>query len=65
MILYTKGCPQCDILEKKLEQKGLSFTIESENFKKLEDAGIDRIPVLEVDDKLMLFGEAIQYVNSL
>lgn len=65
MILYTQGCPQCDVLKKKLEQKGLSFTIESKNFKKLTDAGIDRMPVLEVDNKLMLFAEAVDYVNKL
>ena len=65
MILYTKGCVKCEVLKKKLEQKGVSFTIESNNFQKLIDAGIDCIPVLELDNKLMQFEEAVQYVNSL
>ena len=65
MILYTQGCSQCIVLKKKLEQKGLSFTTESENFRKLIDAGIDKLPVLEVDNKLLLFSEAIDYINKL
>ena len=65
MILYTQGCIKCDVLKKKLEQKGLSFNIESNNFQKLIDAGIDFMPVLEVNNKLLQFNEAVQYVNTL
>ena len=36
MILYTQGCVKCDVLKKKLEQKDLSFTIESNNGKLLQ-----------------------------
>ena len=65
MVLYTQGCVKCDVLKKKLEQKGLSFTIESNDFQKLTDAGIDFLPVLEVDNKLLQFNDAVNYVNSL
>lgn len=66
MILYTQGCVKCDVLKKKLEQKDLSFTIESNNFQKIIDAGIDFMPVLELDNgKLLQFNEAIKYVNNL
>ena len=65
MILYTQGCVKCDVLKKKLEQKNLSFTIESNNFQKIIDAGIDFMPVLELDNgKLLQFNEAITYVNN-
>ena len=65
MILYTQGCVKCDVLKKKLEQKDLSFTIESNNFQKIIDAGIDFMPELELDDgKLLQFNEAIAYVNN-
>lgn len=64
MTLYTKECPKCIILKEKLEQKGLSFTIEDSDFTKLTDAGIDSIPVLEVDGRLLLFNDAVQYVNN-
>ena len=66
MTLYTQGCVKCDVLKKKLEQKDLSFTIESNNFQKIIDAGIDFMPVLELDNgKLLQFNEAINYVNNL
>lgn len=65
MILYTQGCVKCDVLKKKLEQKGLSFTVESNNFQKLVDAGIEFMPVLEVDNKLLQFNEAVNYINSI
>ena len=42
------------------------FTIESNNFQKIIDAGIDFMPVLELDNgKLLQFNEAINYVNNL
>lgn len=65
MILYTQGCIKCDVLKKKLEQKGLSFTIESNNFQKLIDAGIEFMPVLEVNGKLLQFNDAVKYINTL
>ena len=66
MILYTQGCVKCDVLKKKLEQKDLSFIIESNNIQKIIDAGIDFMPVLELDNgKLLQFNEAINYVNNL
>ena len=66
MILYTQGCVKCDVLKKKLEQKNLSFTIEYNNFQQIIDAGIDFMPVLELDNgKLLQFNEAINYVNNL
>ena len=36
------------------------------NFQKIIDAGIDFMPVLELDNgKLLQFNEAINYVNNL
>ena len=65
MILYTQGCVKCDVLKKKLEQKGLSFDIESNNFQKLIDAGIEFMPVLEVNGELLQFNDAVTYINNL
>ena len=65
MILYTQGCIKCDVLKKKLEQKGLSFTIESNDFQKLTEAGIEFMPVLEVNGELLQFNDAVKYINTL
>lgn len=66
MILYSQGCVKCDVLKKKLEQKGLSFEIESNDFSKIIKAGIDFMPVLELDNgKLLQFNDAVKYINNL
>lgn len=65
MILYSSDCVKCKVLKTKLEQKNILFTIESEDFSKLSSAGIDTLPVLEVEDKLLTFNDAVDYVNNL
>ena len=64
MILYSNGCPKCDIFKKKLDQKNISFTIEENDFSKLLNAGITRMPVLEINNELLDFEKAIKYINS-
>ena len=49
MILYTQGCVKCDVLKKKLEQKDLSFTIESNNFQKI----INRLQAEKIYDDIV------------
>ena len=63
MILYTIGCPQCVILEKKLDAKKIKYDI-CENVGIMENKGIDSVPVLEIDDKLLSYADAIEYVNN-
>lgn len=63
MILYTQDCPKCEVLKKKLMQKNLSFETSSD-FSKLVENNIDSLPVLEVDENLLEFSEAIKYVNN-
>nr|DAW34200.1 MAG TPA: hypothetical protein [Caudoviricetes sp.] len=66
MILYSQGCVKCDVLKKKLEQKGLSFKIESNDFSKIIAVGIDFMPVLELDNgELLQFNDAVKYINNL
>ena len=64
MIIYSSDCPKCIVLKKKLEQKNITFT-ECNDFQKLLDANIKTLPVLEVDDKLLTFNDAINYVDNL
>ena len=64
MIIYSSNCPKCIVLKKKLEQKNITFT-ESNDFQKLLDANIKTLPVLEIDNQLLTFNDAIQYVDNL
>lgn len=64
MIIYSSNCPKCIVLKKKLEQKNIAF-IECNDFQKLLDANIKTLPVLEVDNKLLTFNDAVNYVDNL
>ena len=63
MVLYSSGCPKCNILKKKLEQKKFDFElIEDEN--KMIDMGFSSAPMLEDDGNFYNFEEAINYIKD-
>ena len=61
---YTTHCPKCHVLELKLKKKGIDYE-EFDNVEEMLAKGLTSAPYLEVDDKLLNFGEAVKYVNSL
>lgn len=62
--LYTTGCPKCKVLEKKLEEKGISYEhIYDFDSKELTDKGFYSMPVLEVEGEYLDFKKAIDWVN--
>lgn len=65
--LYSTHCPQCKVLETKLNQKGIKFTLE-DNTQKVVAAGREHnimgAPILDVDGKFMNFSEAIKWLNG-
>ena len=62
--LYSTGCPKCRILETKLNQKNIGFNIDKDEDKMIK-RGFQSLPMLEVDGKLMDFGDAVRWVNEL
>lgn len=62
-VLYTLDCPRCKILEQKLEQSGMSFTVCKDKELMLKN-GFDLLPILEVDGKRMGFKEAVKWINE-
>ena len=64
VILYSTHCPRCLVLEEKLEDADVEFSIvEDENA--IKDKGFLSAPILEVDGECMDFSKAIKWVNSL
>lgn len=61
--LYSTGCPKCKVLEKKMEEKNISF-------EKIDDVdlmlskGFMEVPMLEVDGELYDFREAIKWIQT-
>lgn len=63
VILYGTHCPRCNVLAKKLESKGIAFT-ENTNTDEMLSMGMNEVPVLSVDGKLLQFAEANSWINE-
>lgn len=61
--LYSTGCPRCNVLKKKLNEKGIAF-VENNDEQKMIDLGFTQVPILEVDGKYLNFKEAVDWVNA-
>jgi len=66
IILYSSHCPKCNVLEKKLEERNLPFTV-CDDFdpKLIEDMGYDSLPVLAVGNTLFDFGTANTWLKEM
>lgn len=65
IVLYTIGCKNCDILEKKLEAKNIKFLRVSDKDTLIAKGFSDSFfPILEVDGVTMNYKTAIQWVNN-
>lgn len=58
IILYSTGCPKCNILERRLTNDKIEFSI-TDNVDKLIDMGFQNAPVLQIDDNF------IDYTNAM
>lgn len=64
MILYSTGCPKCNVLKKKLDDKNIQYEICTDT-DKMQELEIQTVPMLQVDDSFMNFEMAVKFVNSL
>ena len=61
--LYSTGCPKCKVLKKKLEEKG--YQVHREQFCGWDAVTwISQVPVLSVNNKLLDFSTANDWVNQ-
>lgn len=63
IILYTTHCPRCKVLETKLNEKKLSYTV-VDNVDEMTGMGIMSVPMLKVDDNLLSFVDANKWINE-
>lgn len=63
IILYSTNCPKCKILEKKLTEKNIKFT-KNNNVIEMTELGIDQVPILSIEGKLLSFVEANKWINE-
>jgi len=64
MILYSNGCPKCNILQKKLEEKGLVFE-KTDNLEVIILKGFRTAPVLYNGKEFLDFGKAIKWIQDM
>lgn len=63
IVIYSTGCPQCRVLEKKLESKGIAY-MKNNNTEEMLGLGITAVPVLSINGELLPFADAVQWVNA-
>ena len=63
VILYSTNCPKCKVLEKKLNSSGIDYSIVTD-VDVMERKGFQSAPVLEVDDKIYEFSEAVKWLKG-
>ena len=63
VILYSTGCPKCNVLKQKLNNKLISYTEET-SVDKMLGMGITQVPVLSVNGNLLEFAEANEWLNG-
>lgn len=63
VILYSTNCPKCKVLEKKLDSTGIDYKIITDE-ELMINKGFTSAPMLEVDDLLMDFGNAVRWAKE-
>ena len=64
--IYTTHCPRCEVLKKKLEQKGITWYNEIDSMEIMNNLGIKSVPMMSINDgELMNFVDAIKWINSV
>ena len=63
VIMYSTGCPKCNVLKSKLDSKSIPYVVVS-GVSSIIAKGITTVPVLEIDGRLLDFKKAVDWVNE-
>lgn len=63
IILYSTGCPKCNILKKKLADSQMEYSV-VEDVDVMLSKGLKEVPWLEVDGNLMNFVDSSKWLNE-
>ena len=62
-ILYTTHCPQCKVLEKMLDDKGVKYEVETD-VEKMSSKGFSSVPRFEHDGKIMNMKDTMKWLRE-
>jgi glutaredoxin len=60
--MYSNGCPKCNILKKKLNEKNIQYE-ECNDTEIIKAKGIQFLPVLEINGDLLDFKQATEWIG--
>ena len=63
IILYTTGCPKCNVLKAKLKQADIQYQ-EENSIEVMQGLGIMQVPMLGVEGDILDFAQACAWSNS-
>ena len=63
VILYSTGCPKCNILKKKLADAKIDYKV-VEDVDVMVSKGLKEVAWLEVDGNLMNFVDSSKWINE-
>ena len=63
-VLYSTGCPRCNVLKAKLDEAGIEYDVVSDE-DKIIDLGIRTVPTFKTDDKYYNFSETLAWLRSM
>lgn len=60
---YSTHCPQCNTLKTKLDRAGIEYEM-CDDIELMKARGFKAAPMLETEDGVFNFAQAIKWVNS-
>lgn len=63
IVLYSNHCPCCEVLRVRLDEAGVSYTINC-NTDEMLSQGIKYLPMLSVDGNMMNYPAALAWLNE-
>lgn len=63
IVLHSTHCPKCNVLKTKLEQKNINFK-ENNDVKLMMQKGFTSAPMLEIDNVIYDFKEAVKWIGE-
>lgn len=61
--VYSTHCPQCNALEMKLKKAGIEYEV-CDDVDVMNELGFKAAPILETEDGILAFADAIKWVNQ-
>lgn len=62
-VLYSTHCTKCDVLKEKLDAANIPYCV-VDNIEEMVAKGIDAVPVLQVDNIMMSFTTAVEWIKN-